>query len=110
MGRGSALFTLHYRDAIRAFVYQENNGRLFRKDSTFLLEGFQPEIQPQYLTLQCDCRRVSAVAKEAASLIANQRRRSTEAGSLNKNQAESSLADREAVLESPGGTPCSAST
>lgn len=31
---------------------------------------------------------MSVVAKEAASLIANQRRRSTEAGSLNKNQAE----------------------
>lgn len=66
--------------------------KVVREDSTLLLQGFQPEIQPHYLTLKCDCRSW------------------TEAGSLNKNQAENSLADREAVLESPGGTLCSVST
>lgn len=59
--------------------------KVVREDSASLLQGFQPH----YLALKCDCRRVSVVAKEAASLFANQRRRTTEAGGLNEKQAGS---------------------
>lgn len=109
MGRGSILFTLRAEMPV-VLLFIRKIMKVVHEDSTRLLQGFQPEIQPHYLTLKRDCRRVSVVAKEAASLIANQRRHSTEAGSLNKNQAASLLADREAVLESPDGTLCSAST